>query len=419
VFLGPYLTEVTLRAAGPDGFVHPFGVPVRAGSFFPYVVSLSVALSVPLMLLFGAVADRTGRKKVILGVFAYLGSAATLGLYFLRGEAYLLGGALFLVANVSASVAIVMYHAYLPEIASADERDEVSSRGWACGYLGGGLLLVINLVLFQAHDALGLSAGDAVRICLASAGAWWAVFTVVPMVTLRDRAVRPPREPHPEHGPAAGGLASGFRQLADTLRDIRAYPLTLGFLAAFLLYNDGIQTVIALSAEYGRHELHLGEQTLIVAILMVQFLAFAGALALGRAARVWGAKRTVLASLVAWTLTISAGYFMPVGNAPLFFLLAVAIGFVLGGSQALSRSLFSQMIPPGKEAEYFSLYEVSDKGTSWLGPLLFGLTLQVTGSYRAAILSLVVFFVAGFLLLSRVPVRRAIQEAGNPVPVRL
>jgi UMF1 family MFS transporter len=197
---------------------------------------------------------------------------------------------------------------------------------------------------------------------------------------------------------------------------MRRYPLTLAFLLAYLVYNDGVQTVISQASVYGSEELGLDQSTLIAAILLVQVLAVAGALLLGRLAVRYGAQRTVLGSLVAWTVTIGAGYFLPAGEPAWFFVLAAAIGMVLGGSQALSRSLFSHMVPRGKEAEYFSVYEVSDRGTSWLGPLMFGLTYQLTGSYRDAIISLVVFFAAGFVLLARVPVRRAVAAAGNPVP---
>lgn len=200
---------------------------------------------------------------------------------------------------------------------------------------------------------------------------------------------------------------------------MRRHPLTLAFLLAYLVYNDGIQTVITQASVYGSEELGLGQSTLIVAVLLVQVLAVVGALALGRLARTYGAKRTILGSLVAWTATLAAGYFLPAGAPVWFFVLAAGIGLVLGGSQALSRSLFSQLVPPGKEAEYFSAYELSDRGMSWLGPLLFGLTYQLTGSYRDAIISLVAFFVLGFVLLARVPVRRAIGDAGNPVPERI
>ncbi|MFJ9666285.1 MFS transporter [Streptomyces sp. NPDC101219] len=410
VFLGPYLTSVAEAAADAEGFVHPLGIPVRAGSFFAYAVSLSVILAVVLMPLAGAAADRTGRKKPLLAAAAYTGAAATAGMFFLAGERYLLGGLLLVVANAAQSVAMMLYNAYLPQIATPEERDAVSSRGWAFGYAAGALVLMANLVLYTAHDSFGVSEGMAVRICLASAGLWWGAFTLVPLRRLRDRRA-PARE--------AGGAVSGFRQLAATLRDMRRHPLTLAFLLAYLVYNDGIQTVISQASLYGSKELGLGQSTLIVAVLLVQVLAVAGALALGRLARTYGAKRTVLGSLVAWTLTLAAGYFLP-ANAPVwFFVLAAGIGLVLGGSQALSRSLFSHMVPPGKEAEYFSAYELSDRGMSWLGPLLFGLTYQVTGSYRDAILSLVGFFVLGFVLLARVPVRRAIADAGNPVPERI
>ncbi|MFC9548278.1 MFS transporter [Streptomyces sp. SID8111] len=410
VFLGPYLTSVAEAAADAEGFVHPLGIPVRAGSFFAYAVSLSVILAVVLMPLVGAAADRTGRKKPLLAAAAYTGAAATAGMFFLAGERYLLGGLLLVVANAAQSVAMMLYNAYLPQIATPEERDAVSSRGWAFGYAAGALVLVANLVLYTAHDSFGVSEGMAVRICLASAGLWWGAFTLVPLRRLRDRRA-PARE--------AGGAVSGFRQLAATIRDMRRHPLTLAFLLAYLVYNDGIQTVISQASLYGSKELGLGQSTLIVAVLLVQVLAVAGALALGRLARTYGAKRTVLGSLVAWTLTLAAGYFLP-ANAPVwFFVLAAGIGLVLGGSQALSRSLFSHMVPPGKEAEYFSAYELSDRGMSWLGPLLFGLTYQVTGSYRDAILSLVGFFVLGFVLLARVPVRRAIADAGNPVPERI
>lgn len=410
VFLGPYLTSVAEAAADADGFVHPLGVPVRAGSFFAYSVSLSVVVAVLVMPLVGAAADRTGRKKPLLAAAAYTGAAATTAMFLLDGDRYLLGGLLLVVANAAQSVAMMLYNSYLPQIAPPEERDAVSSRGWAFGYAAGSLMLVVNLALYLGHETFGVSEGMAVRICLASAGLWWGVFALVPLLRLRDRG------PSTERTGGQRGTTTGFRQLAATLRDMRRHPLTLAFLLAYLVYNDGIQTVITQASVYGSKELGLSQSTLIGAVLLVQVLAVAGALTMGRLARVYGAKRTILGSLVAWTLTLAAGYFLPAGAPVWFFVLAAGIGLVLGGSQALSRSLFSHLVPPGKEAEYFSAYEISDRGMSWLGPLLFGLTYQLTGSYRDAIISLVAFFVIGFILLARVPVRRAISDAGNPVP---
>ncbi|MGH4030465.1 MFS transporter [Actinomycetota bacterium Odt1-20B] len=409
VFLGPYLTEVAKSAADPEGYVHPLGIPVRAGSFFAYSVSASVILSILVMPLAGAAADRTGRKKPLLATAAYLGAAATAGMFFLDGDRYLLGGLLLIVANASLAVSMALYNSYLPQIAPPKERDAVSSRGWAFGYAAGALVLIANLVLFTAHDSFGVSEATAVRICLASAGVWWGAFTLVPLRRLRDRAV----------APSDRSGSQGWRQLAATVRDMRRHPYTLAFLLAYLVYNDGVQTVISQASVYGSEELGLGQSTLIVAVLLVQLLAVAGALGMGRLARRYGAKRTILGSLVAWTVTIGAGYFLPAGAPAWFFVLAAGIGLVLGGTQALSRSLFSHLVPPGKEAEYFSAYEISDRGMAWVGPLVFGLTYQLTGSYRDAIISLVVFFVLGFGLLARVPVRRAVSDAGNPVPARI
>lgn len=409
VFLGPYLTSVAKAAADADGFVHPLGIPIRAGSFFAYSVSASVILSVLVMPMVGAAADRTGRKKPLLAAAAYTGATATTGMFFLDGDRYLLGGFLLIVANASVAVSMVLYNSYLPQIAPPEERDAVSSRGWAFGYAAGALVLVANLVLYTAHESFGVSEATAVRICLASAGVWWGAFTLIPLKRLRDRRTTSLK----------GTSVHGWRQLAATVRDMRRQPLTLSFLLAYLVYNDGIQTVISQASVYGSEELDLDQSTLIVAVLLVQLLAVAGALGMGRLARTYGAKRTILGSLIAWTLTLGAGYFLPAGAPVWFFVLAAGIGLVLGGSQALSRSLFSHLVPPDKEAEYFSAYEMSDRGMSWLGPLLFGVTYQLTGSYRDAIISLVAFFMLGFVLLARVPVRQAVRDAGNPVPDRI
>ncbi|MGV9315222.1 MFS transporter [Streptomyces sp. NPDC003691] len=410
VFLGPYLTEVAKAAADEDGYVRPLGLSLRAGAVYPYAVSASLVLAVVLMPLAAARADRTGRRKPLLAAAAYTGAGATAAMFLLDGDRYLLGAFLLIVANASLSVSMVLYNSYLPELAAPAERDAVSSRGWAFGYTSGALVLVLNLVLYGNHEGFGLSEAEAVRLCLASAGLWWGAFTLIPLRRLRDRRI-PPAER------AAGGI--GPRRLLATLKDMRRHPLTLSFLLAYLVYNDGIQTVISQASVYGKEELGLGQTTLIVAVLLVQVLAVAGALGMGRLARIYGARRTVLASLAVWTLILVAGYFLPAGAPVWFFGLAAAIGLVLGGSQALSRSLFSHLVPRGKEAEYFAAYELSDRGMSWLGPLVFGLAYQITGSYRDAIVSLVLFFAVGFVLLARVPVGRAAAAAGNPVPDRI
>ena len=277
---------------------------------------------------------------------------------------------------------------------------------------GGGLLLALNLALFSQAAALGLSTDVVVRLNLASAGVWWGVFTLIPLVTLQNR------QPARRLSPGESYLTVGFHQLRRTLGRARRYPQTALFLVAYLLYNDGIQTVIALAAQFGQEELGLPISTLTAVILMVQFVAFAGALLFNLAAEAIGTKRAVMVSLVIWTATVTYAYaWLRTGTQ--FFVLGAVIAIVLGGSQALSRALYSHMIPKGQEAEYFSLYEVSERGTSWLGPLLFGLALQFTGSYRIAILSLSAFFLLGLATLALVDVKRAVVEAGNEPPARL
>ncbi|MCW2620226.1 MAG: yxiO [Modestobacter sp.] len=342
VFLGPYLTDIAERAAGPDGDVHPLGIPMPPGSLFGYTLSASVFLQVFVLPLLGAIADRSGRKREMLTVLSYVGALATAALFFVGGERYLLGAGLFIVANLAFGSAMVVYYSWLPDLAAPDERDAVSSKGWASGYLGGGLLLVLNLGLYLNAGSLGLSDGDAVRICLCSAGVWWGLFAVVTLTRLRNH-------PHPpEPGTEGHGVVGGsLRQLGATFRDLRRRPLTLLFLVTYLLYNDGVQTVANVSAQYGSEELGLPQSTLITAILVVQFVAFGGALALGRLAGRHGTKRTILGSLVVWVLVIGIAYFLQKGSAPQFYAVALAIGFVLGGTQALSRSLFSQLNPPG------------------------------------------------------------------------
>ncbi|HBY61690.1 MAG TPA: MFS transporter [Solibacterales bacterium] len=409
LFLGPWLTALASNAAGPDGLVRPFGIPIAAKSYWPYLVSLAVLLQVLFLPLLGAIADYGRRKRELLGLFAYLGAGATMAMFALDGTRYLLGGVLFLIANLCFGASIVIYNSFLPEIAGPEERDSVSSKGWGIGYVGGGLLLALNLIFYTKAESFGVTQGFAVRISLASAGLWWAVFTIVPMLVLRNRG-------EGKKLPAGKGyLSVGVEQLGHTLRDVRRYPQTLLFLLAFLIYNDGIQTVITLASQFGQEELKLPMSTLTAVILLVQFLAFGGALLFNLISARIGNRNTVILSLVIWSATLTYIYFAVHGENE-FYVAAVLIGLVLGGSQALSRSVYSLMIPKGREAEYFSLYEISDKGTSWIGPLFFGLALQFTGSYRVAIVSLIFFFLVGIAILSKVNVEKgaaAAQGAGS------
>jgi UMF1 family MFS transporter len=402
-FLGPYL----LSLAEEQGGVNLFGFIVEPAAFFPACVSLSVVLQVFFLPLLGAIADYSNLKKRMMMLFAYIGAGATVALFLVQGDLVVLGGLLFIIANLSFGAAVIFYNAFLPEIARPEERDSVSSRGFALGYLGGGLLLLANLVLFNVMSAND-QGGLAVRISLASAGLWWFLFTFLfPQRRLKQR--RPSRT-LPE---GESYLSHGVKQLRSTLRElINENPMSLRFLIAYLVYNDGIQTVIAISTSFAADELAVSSSTLAILVLVIQFVAVGGALFFDRVARRVGTKRAIMISLVIWAAIVIFAFGFLYEEWQLW-ILGVAVALVLGGSQALSRSLFSQMIPTGREAEYFGFYEISERGTSWIGPIVFAIAVQLTGSQRVAIVSLIIFFIAGLLLLSRVNIREAIREAGH------
>ncbi|MDA2978080.1 MAG: MFS transporter, partial [Actinomycetota bacterium] len=250
---------------------------------------------------------------------------------------------------------------------------------------------------------------EAVRISMMSAGIWWALFTIVTV-----RGLRTLNRPIGSVGSAA--FTDGFKELKTTIKDVRKYPETLKFLIAYLFYNDGIQTVIAISGTYAILELKLTEISLVIAILIVQVTALIGALLLAKLSDVIGAKKVILLTLLIWTLMVVITYALPAGQQNPYLAIAAGIGFVLGGSQALSRSLYSQVIPRSREAQYFSFYEISERGTSWLGTFAFGVAFGLTGSYRQSVLLIIAFLVVGGLLLWRVNIRQAITESGNPQP---
>ncbi|GGO68135.1 MFS transporter [Nocardioides deserti] len=409
VLFGPYLIAVAEEDAVGDR-VSLLGLSLAPGSLPAYVITASTLIAAVLLPLLGAVADRTARKKDLLAGFAWAGAAAGAVLFFVTEDNWQLGVAAFLVANVCFGAAAVFNDAILVQISDEHERDRVSSRGWAFGYAGGGLLLAVNFVVVSAHDTFGLSEGMAVRLSMLSAAVWWAGFTLIPWRRLRNH---PPMDVEHVEG---GVVQRSFGQLWVTLRELRNYPVALTFLVAYLFFNDGIQTVIGQAAVYGEKELGFETGTVLGTYLLVQLVAIGGALSFGRAAGRYGAKRVILVGLVIWCLIVTAALFIPDGALVPFLLLGAAIGVVLGGTQALARSYFSLFVPRGKEAEYFSFYHAMERGTSWLGALVFGLVYQFTDSYRPAIFALILFFVVGGLLLMRVDTAKGIRDAGNEMP---
>lgn len=400
VLLGPYLTSLAQSAVGENGLIFAAGpLEVTAKSLYADTVSLSVLLQVVLLPLLGAVADFTNLRKRLMAAFCYVGVLATGLLFFVVAGGHLLGALLYVIANVSFGASIVLYNAYLNEICTPEQRDKVSSQGWALGYLGGGILLALNLVLVTFGPRIGVPTGLAVRISLLSAALWWGGFALFTFARLRSHDAA-------RTLPADQSLLSvGFRELGGTFSELRRLPHTLRFLIGYLLYNDGIQTVISMASVFLAQELFVAKgrepsQTFLISIiLLVQFVGFFGALLFERVARVIGAKSAILISLVLWSgVVIYAWRLLQTETEA--WLMAAVIAVVLGGSQALSRSLFSKMIPAGREASFFGLYEIAERGTSWIGPLIFARVVATTGSYRDAILSVIVLFLSGMVILA-------------------
>ncbi|MCA0180768.1 MAG: MFS transporter [Actinobacteria bacterium] len=420
VLYGPYITSIAKAAACPGQDsdldcatnLHVLGIPIAPGALAPYTTTFATILSAIVLIFIGAIVDRMERPAKFLGLCAWGGAISAAGLFFVTGTRWQLGAILMVLATVFLGSSLVTYDSMLNQIAAPDDRDKVSSRGWALGYLGGGLLLAVNLVLVTMKP-FGLTTGMAVRASMLSAAVWWAVFAIIPIKGMWDLR-------NAEKPPVAAGesvVGGSIAQLRNTFSDLRAHhPQTMLFLLAYLFFNDGIQTVISSSSLYGAEELKFEQSQLIALILLVQFVAFFGALIFGRIAARVGASKTVLGSLALWTGIVAAAYFVPEKAFIPFVLLGVAIGLVLGGSQALSRSLYSQLVPHKREAEYFALYQAMERGTSWFGTLLFGVVYQLTHTYRLAIIALIIFFVIGGFLLSRVDFREGIRQAGNTQP---
>ncbi len=410
--LGPYLTVLAQNAAGDNGALFglgPLGF-VTAKSLFPFAIAVSVFLQVLLLPMLGALADYSHLKKRLMAFFCYLGSSATGLMFFIAGDRYLLGAGLFIVANLSFGSALVLYNAFLPQIAGPDLSDKVSSRGFAWGYMGGGVLLAMNLGLILGAERIGITQGMAVRLSLLSAGLWWGGFSLITFRRLRSRAAARAL------APGQNFLTVGFSELGKTFRALARLPHTFRYLIGYMLYNDGIQTVIGLSTVYLEQELFVSRGLrpnpgfLLQLLLMVQFVAFFGAFLFERIARTFGTKNTISLSLALWCGVVVYAYAAMRSPAEAW-VMAGMIAAVLGGSQALSRSLFSRMIPAGREASFFGIYEISERGTSWIGPLIFGIIVSRTGSYRTAILSLIALFAAGLIVLLFTNTKKAEEDS--------
>lgn len=375
------------------------GDAVVGSQWWGYANSLAILIVALLAPVLGAIADFSAGKKRFLGAFTGLGVAAVAGMWFIHQGDLLLAAALYLVASIAASGSAVFYEALLPHIADADEVDRVSTAGYALGYVGGGLLLAVNLAWIQKPAMFGIPAGSfPARLSFVSVAVWWLVFSI----PLFRRVSEPPRAIEPDETPTASPARMAFVRLGETFQELRGYKNAFLFLLAFLLYNDGIATIQKMAAPYAT-ELGIPEGITILAILLVQFVGIPFAFAFGALAGRIGAKRSILLGLGFYAFIAVFGFF--IGTLPgedramAFVVLALMVGTVQGGTQALSRSLFATLIPRHKSGEFFGFYSVFSKFAGIFGPLLFAFMIGRTGSGRYGILSVIAFFLIGGTLL--------------------
>ena len=415
VLIGPYLLGLAQNAVGEDGVildllffkVTPKGLPA-------FCTAISVISMVVVLPVLGAIADYTHLKKHLMAIFCYAGVIAGALLFFVT-ESYILCCVLFIASSMFFAASNVFYNAYLIDITTEDQRDKVSSYGYGLGYISGFVMLVLNLIFISNAESLGFTTGGAVRVCFLAAALWWGVFAAITFLLLKTRvAIKSVPD-------SKNIITVGFGELWQTLKELNRLRYTKLFLIAYLFYNDGIQTVILQSSVFISYELFTskGIETdnsfLLIIFAIAQISAAAGAFIFERIARFLGGKRTIILSLFIWCAIVIYAYGFFSTKFQAYFMGAV-IGMVLGSAQALSRSLYSQMIPAGRESSFFGLYEISEKGTSWMGQLMFTIIVGATGSFRQAILGLIVFFVIGSIILLFTDTTRAIHEAGNLTP---
>ena len=386
-----------VAAAGQD--------EATAMSRFAWATTLAILIVAVVAPVLGAIADYTAIKKRLLAGCVAIGVTATAAMFWIGRGDWQFALVLFIIGNVGVAGSIVFYEALLPHLVEEHELDRVSSAGYAVGYMGGGALLAINLLMIQKPALFGIpDAGTATRLALASVAVWWSVFSIPLFLRVPEPAVRV----EPDEQAGGNALLAGVGRLRETFGELRRYRDAFVFLLAFLLYNDGIQTMIRMATMYGT-TIGLPESAMITALLLTQFIGIPCAFLFGMLASRIGAKIAVFIGLSVYLLITVLGYFM---STPLhFFALAILVGIVQGGTQALSRSLFASMIPRYKSSEFFAFFSVFERYAGVLGPAIFAFVVDHSGSGRAAILAVAVFFVAGGAILTFVDVGRGRQVA--------
>ena len=376
----------------------------RASAWWGYVNTIGAVLIAILAPVLGALADFKAAKKKFLVAFMLLGAGATAAMYFIQRGDLMFASVTFVLSLAGATGSMTFYEALLPHIADESEIDRVSTAGYALGYVGGGLLLAATLLIIQKPELIGLPHGAGltpsqatlpVRLSFIAVAVWWMAFAI-PVLRL---VAEPPAGLEPDEAARTAPIRASIHRLGTTLRELRDYKQAFLMMLAFTIYNDGIQTIIKMASVYGT-ELQIDQGQLIAAILLVQFIGIPAAFAFGSLAGKFGAKRSIFAGLLVYTGICITGYFLRTARD--FWILAVVVGLVQGGTQALSRSLFATLVPKHESGEFFGFFSVFEKFGGILGPLAFAVAAQVAGSSRIAILTVVVFFIAGAWLLTLV-----------------
>ena len=402
------MVTVVMAAVFPIFFVSVAGASRGADTatqVFAYANSIAMAIVAVLSPLLGAISDVSGRKKRFLAVFMGVGVSAVAGMFFITHGDLWLASALFIISIIGATASFVFYESLLPHIAREEEVDRVSTAGYALGYVGGGILLAVNLAWIQKPDLFGIPAGTLpARLSFLSVALWWLLFSLPVM----RRVPEPPRAIEADEAPTGSAVRTAFARLGETFRELRGYRNAFLFLLAFLLYNDGIATIQKMAAPYAT-ELGIDEGVVIGSILVVQFVGIPFAFLFGALAARLGTKRSIFLGLLVYVAISIVGFYIRTGRD--FLILALMVGMVQGGTQALSRSLFSTMIPRHRSGEFFGFYSVFSKFAGIFGPLLFAAILGRTGSGRYGILSVIGFFIVGAVLLAFVDPREGERRA--------
>ena len=400
--------STVITAVFPDFFASVAAAdlpPAVATARYAWATTIAVAIIAVLGPILGAIADYRAIKKKMLGAFMGLGVIATLMMATIdRGE-WQYGAAVFIVANIAIAASFVFYDSLLPHIAAPDEMDRVSTAAYAIGYLGGGIVLILNLLWILSPETFGIpDTVAAIKLSFVSVAVWWLVFSI----PLFRRVPEPPRALDTGETGAEHPVRAGFVRVRKGFHELRGYRQAFLMLVAFLLYNDGIQTIIRMATIYGA-EIGIDRNARIAAFVLVQFVGVPCSFLFGAAAARIGAKRAIFVALSVYVGISVLGYFMTA--AWHFFVLAFLVGTVQGGSQALSRSLFARMIPRHKSSEYFGFFSVFEKFAGIAGPALFAASVMLFGSSRAAVLSVTLFFIAGGIVLTRVNVAEGEAQA--------